>query len=135
MKAGKKITIAGVIVTVIFGFTFLYSVIPQQVKIRTSSAQLVYITDKVEVRESLSNEEALAIYAVFNGKTLKDGNPSRIFTSNISIRFGEQIFCIACDRSPVVKLQNKDKYFEINAADRKLIESLFEKFGASFPCV
>ncbi|HZK38992.1 MAG TPA: hypothetical protein VFD23_02420 [Clostridia bacterium] len=135
MKAGKKITIAGVIVTVIFGFTFLYSIIPQHVQIRTSSAQLIYISGDIQFKESLANEEALAVYAVFNGKTLKDDSPTLAFTSNVSIRFGEQIFCIACDGSPVVKLQNKDKFFEIGEADRQLIESLFERFGGIFPCV
>ncbi len=135
MKAGKKITIAGVIVTVIFGVTFLYSIIPQNVQIRTSSAQMIYINGDLQFKESLTNEEALAVYAVFNGKTLKEDSPTRTFTSNVSIRFGEQIFCIACDRSLVVKLQNKDKYFAILEADRNLIESLFEKFGGTFPCV
>ncbi len=135
MKAGKKIIIAGVVVTAIFGFTFLYSILPQNVHIQTSSAQVVYINGDVQFKETLTNEDALAVYAVFNGKTLKaDSAPGR-FTSNVSIRFGEQIFYIACDRSPVVKLQNKDKYFPITQGDRKLIESIFEKYGGTFPCI
>ena len=135
MKISKKLTIAGIIITVIFGATFVYSVIPQKTDLNTATAVLVYNTAEKNISEQLSNEEALIVYNIFNGKKLADTAPASRFTSNVSVRFGKDVFCIAGDGSLTVKLQNKGKYFNISAADRKEIEGIFEKYGGVFPFV
>ena len=135
MKISKKLTIAGIIITVIFGATFVYSIIPQKTDLNTATAVLVYNTAEKNISEQLSNEEALIIYNIFNGKKLVDTAPASRFTSNVSVRFGEDVFCISGEGSLTVKLQNKGKYFNISAADRKEIEAIFEKYGGVFPFV
>jgi hypothetical protein len=135
MKISKKLTIAGITISLIFGATFIYSILPQKIHIQTVSAAVIYNYGDKSIQEALSNEEALTIYNVFNGKTLVAQSSTFLFTNDVSIRFGDQTFCVACDGSTVIKLQNKNMYFNITPAERQIINGVFEKYGGEFPCV
>jgi hypothetical protein len=133
MKISQKLTIAGVAIVVILGAAIVYSNIPQLTNIQTVEAAVIYNYAGTDIKESLPNEEALIIYNIFNRKTLTSKTPAGEFSPNVAISFREMIFCIPIDGSLSVKLQNRNKYFAISADDRKVIEGIFNKYGAEFP--
>jgi uncharacterized membrane protein len=133
MKISKKLEIAGVAIVVILGAAILYSYIPQQTNIQTVEASIVYNYKDKNINQTLSNEEALTVYDIFNRKTLYAGNPSCGFTDNISIRFEDMIFCPAEDGCAIVMLQNKNKYFNITKNEQQEIKEIFFRHGGTLP--
>ena len=112
---------------------FMINILFPKVRILDANARLTYIYSDKNIDISLSAEESERIKSMFNGKRTYSDNPSCGFTENISIRFNNLIFCIACDKCPIVKLG--DKYFKISESDREIINRIFEKNGGSFPCI
>jgi len=133
MKVSRKLELAGLAVVIILGAAILYSHIPQQTNIQTVEANIVYNYKDKKINEDLSNEEALTVYNIFNRKTLYAGNPACGFTDNISIRFRDMIFCPADDGCTIVKLQNKNKYFNISKDDKQQIAAIFWRHGGTLP--
>ena len=64
---------------------------------------------------------------------LYNDEPSCGFDKNISIKFDNDYYCIACDSCGIVKF--KDKYFNISNSERSKVEKIFKKYGGTFPCV
>jgi len=133
MSISKKLTIAGVAIVIILGVAILYSYIPQQTNIQTVEASVVYVNGDKSINEALPNEEALILYNIFNRKTLSSDSPSGQYSSNISIKFGDMVFCIPVDGSTTIKFQNKNKYFTVSKDDLKVIAGIFYKHGAVLP--
>ena len=133
MSVSKKLTIAGTVVCLILGAALVYKLLPQTTKISTATAVLVYNRGETNIATVLTNEEALLVHHIFDGKRLTDGDGSGNFTSDVSIRFGNQIFCISLDSYPLIKIHNNNKTFTISDKDRETIEDLFERYGAPLP--
>ncbi|KIR01133.1 hypothetical protein P261_02913 [Lachnospiraceae bacterium TWA4] len=67
------------------------------------------------------------------GKRQYKDEPSCGFNKNISISFGDMVFCIAYDECNVVKLN--DRCISISEEDRQKIDKIFEKYGGHFPAI
>lgn len=104
-------------------------------KVGSEKAILVYKYGNKDIRAELTTEESLQLKRIFNYKFLYKDNPACGFSEDISIIFGKDTFCIACDKCPCIKLLDEDKYFAISQNDRKNIEKIFEKYGGKFPCI
>lgn len=112
-------------------------------------ATLVFIDSAYEdypgrnVRVELTPAETKDVIKIFNRKFLYsdflfgDGvygwNDDIWYKENVSIRFGSMIFCPSCDKSPIIKFINKNKYFNISEDERQTIEKIFRKYGGRFP--
>ena len=98
-----------------------------------TKATLTFKYNGIDVSVTLSEEESDAVKNIFNNKHLYIDNPECAFTEDVSVRFGDMVFCIACDSCSVIKYQ--DKYFSISDSDRETINRIFENHGGFFPCV
>ena len=98
-------------------------------------AELTFKYGDISVSATLTKEESEQLSNIVNGKTLYAGNPSCSFDVNISFQIRDRVFCPACDSCGKVKDCKTGKYFNISEAERETIESIFEKYGGSFPCV
>ena len=105
------------------------------VRIDSENAALVYKYEELNIEQNLTQEESKILKNIFNNKLLYSGSPSCGFEEDISIKFGSQTFCPACDTCGTVKLLNKGTYFSISQRERNEIEKIFLKYGAAFPCV
>jgi uncharacterized protein YbbK (DUF523 family) len=126
----RKIIIPAVVASILL-ICFLWL----RVNIKTSEAVLVFQYVDKDIKVQLTEEEAAEVKKMFNGKILYYDNPSCGFGEDVSIRFGDQIFSIACDGCPGAKLENKGLYIYMTQKDKDRIVEIFEKYGGSFPCV
>ena len=132
MKKRTGILIITALLLIIGGYFMLKFLFPK-VSIPDTNARLNYVYNDKNIIANLSIEESKIIKNMFNGKRLYDDNPSCGFTDNVSISFDSLIFCVACDKCPIIKYNNK--YFKISEKDRTTINEIFERFGGSFPCI
>jgi len=135
MKKHITISIITVVILILCG-CFMVNLFSFKVNISGTNAKLTYIYNAENNAENknvtLSAEESEIIKNIFNGQKTHFDNPSCGFTKNISIKFNSQVFCIACDNCPIIKLRGK--YFSISETDRETINRIFEKYGGLFPC-
>lgn len=130
----KRIIISIIaVVSLIIGGYFMLNILSTKVSILDTNARLNYVYNDKNINVNLSADESKTIKVMFNGKRLYNDNPSCGFTENVSIRFDNMVFCVACDKCPIVKWGNK--YFKISEGDREIINLVFEKYGGYFPCV
>ena len=129
----KHVIILSTVLVLLLGGFLVFNIFVPKTNISTTTASLTYIYDGRDINTSLSNEEGELLKNIFNDKRLYSDDPSCGFTEDVSIRFEDMVFCIACDNCPIVKLGSK--YFKISTTDRKTVEQIFEKYGGSFPCV
>ena len=84
----------------------------------------------------LSDGDAEALKAIFDGKKLFRDEPSCGFSEEVSVRFGgSDTFCIARDTCPIIYWKEKDKYFRISESEKERLYNLLKPYGAFFPCV
>ena len=131
----KLFMVIGVLLVFILGGIIIFNFFPQETNIETSFAVLTYKYSDKNICVNLSNEDSQILKAIFNNKKLYSDNPSCGFTPNISIRFGDDVFSIACDNCPIIRLDNKNKYLKVSSEERETINKIFDKFGAKFPCL
>ena len=107
------------------------------VDIQSDKGAKAYFTyDGANVTHDLSDVDAEALKAIFNGKKLFREEPSCGFSEEISVRFGgSDTFCIARDTCPVIYLKEKGKYFEISEDEKTRLYNLLKPYGFFFPCV
>ena len=133
MRLWVALLILGVLVLVGGGY-FLYDRLFPKVKINENAeARIVFIYLDKNIDSQLSSEDSELLREIFNGKRLSFGDSSCGHTEDVSIRFGDLIFCPACDTCPVVKVGNR--YAGISQEQREIINQIFEKYGGRFPCV
>ncbi len=116
-KSSKNIilgTIGISMLVIIFGYFFVC-----RTKITTSEAELIYGSKSY----ILSQEESDVLKEIFNNKLLYFDSPSCGFGEDIAIKFGELIFCIACDNCGTIRYG--DMYFSISDKDREVINQIF----------
>ena len=99
----------------------------------TANAVLTFKYNDSNIEVSLSEKESKTIRSIFNGRNLYTDTPSCGFSEEVSIRFGDMVFCIACDNCAIIKYN--DCYFSVSDNDREVINSIFEKYGGFFPCI
>ena len=97
------------------------------------NAVLTFKYNDNNITVTLNEEETKTVKDIFSNRRLYKDNPSCGFTEDISVRFGETVFCIACDNCPIVKYQ--DRYFSISDAERETINLIFKNHGGFFPCI
>ena len=132
MKKYTLFFVSAALILLLGGLVTL-NIFTPKTNISTVNASLTYIYEERRVNTPLLPEESLLLKNIFNNKKLYSDTPSCGFTENVSVRFNDLVFCIACDDCPIIKLGNK--YFKISTSDRKTIEQIFEKYGGLFPCV
>ena len=115
------------------GGYFMFNNLAYKTNISDTTAWLTYVYDKQKISEPLSPEESELLKNIFNNKRLYSDHPSCGFTENVSIRFDNLVFSIACDGCPIIKVGNK--FFKISKKDRETVNQIFEKYGGTFPCV
>lgn len=98
-----------------------------------SEANITYVYEDKNIHETLDDTDTNEIKNIFNGKMIYDDNPSCGFDDNISVRFGDEIFSIACDGCPVIRY--KGEYIFVSEEDIEVIHNIMKKYGASFPSV
>jgi len=131
----KKSTILALVGAVLLalGGCAIFSGIFPPTSVPDEVATLTYVYGGKAIHASLSAKDAKLIRSIFNNKLQYDDNPSCGFTEDVSIRFGDLVFCPACDGCPTIKLGNR--FFGISWSERHTLEQVFEKYGGSFPCV
>ena len=91
-----------------------------------------WMGDTTEVTQILTEEETRNVKAYLTSATYTPGQGGCPFDEDISITFGDQVFCIAYDGCAGVRL-GTDKYFQISEEGRQYIVSLFVKYVDYFP--
>ena len=129
----RIIFISTIVLILILGGLLVINTLFPKVNISTEKATLNYNYNKENISVELNEYESELLRKIFNGKRLYRDNPSCGFTENISIRFGDLIFCVACDNCPIVKLDNK--YFKISEIELQKLHNIFKSRGGVFPCV
>lgn len=121
-----------VLILILAGLLIIYFLFPK-VNISNEKATLNYNYNEKNISVELNQDESELVKRIFNGKRLYRDNPSCGFSKNISIRFGDSIFCVACDNCPIVKFDNK--YFKISEIELQELHNIFKSRGGIFPCV
>lgn len=88
--------------------------------------------DDTKFTQILTEEETLSVKAFLSAWKRFPTEVGCPFTEEISIAFGGQVFAIAWDDCPNVRLTNSDntyEYYEINEEGRDYITALFEKYA------
>ena len=98
-----------------------------------ANAVLTFKYNDSNIEVSLSEKESKTIRSIFYGRNLYTDTPSCGFSEEVSIRFGDMVFCIACDNCAIIRYN--DRYFSVSDNDREVINSIFEKYGGFFPCI
>ena len=98
-----------------------------------NEADIVFVYDDKMIYETLDYTDANEIKNIFNGKMIYDDNPSCGFDDNISVRFDNEIFSLACDGCPIIRYNSS--YFSVSEEDIEVIHDIMKKYGASIPCV
>ena len=102
------------------------------------NARLVFIDERINenVDVELTEEESARLREIFEGKNCDDpfSVPSCGFTTDVSIRFGSEIFCPACDGCNGFRW-GLIGYFDVTPEEINWVHALFEKYGGFFPCI
>lgn len=90
----------------------------------------------VNISKKISNEDLNAIKNIFDDKKLYKDSPSCGFNENISVVLDEtQVFCIACDKCPIIYYKNEGLYFKLSEQENELVRNILIQYGFYFPCV
>lgn len=89
--------------------------------------------DNTDITQVLTKEETNKVKTYLCSATYTPGQGGCPFDENISITFGDQVFCIAYDDCPGVWILGSDKYYSVSEQGRAYIVSLFEKYVGYFP--
>lgn len=91
----------------------------------------VEITDKDDLDNLIRICKGTAIND-FSVPSCSFGTPELIFEGK-----GKKIYLYpACDSCEIIRFGKKDKFFHhISETDRKNLEKILEKYGATFPCI
>ena len=122
-----------VVLVLLLGGYFVFNSVFPKIKIKENNASIVYIYEDKTINSNLTVDESEFLKKIFNGKRAYFDNPSCGFDENVSVRFSDMTFCIACDTCSIIKV--KDRYFGISDEEREEINKIFEKYGGKFPCV
>lgn len=131
MKSKHKVMIV-VLIVVISVITLLFNAIYVQLP-RNTIVTLNYEYCGEVIHEKLTSEESEAIISILNGKVQFFDNPSCGFDKKINLSVNNQSFLLACDGCPTIK--HGLRYFNVEEGEIKIIHSIMEKYGATFPCV
>ena len=112
--------------------TILFVSCTKAITVPETNAVLTFKYSDSDVVVELSAEESETIRTIFNNKRTYQDNPSCGFTENVSVRFNDSVFCIACDNCSMVKYQGQ--FFSISDDERETINQIFEIHGGFFPC-
>lgn len=131
----KKLFYIVVCVVIVFLLVFNFcGCYPIKINISdNAAAKIVYKYDDENIDRPLNEDDALIIRDIFNGKELFRDNPSCGFDTNISLRFDNSIFSVACDGCSIIKYKNR--YFNLSETQIEQIHNIMKKYGAHFPCV
>lgn len=124
-----------VFVLLALGIASWYYYFSGKTNITSNSAVLVYKYGKKDIRVKLSEEESAILKKMFNHKWVGHDMPSCGFDDDISIRFDEEIFKPALDGHTTIGTKNSDLYFEISDSERKSMNEILKKYGATFPAL
>ncbi len=127
------IFISIIILILILGGVLIINALFPKVNVSNEKATLNYSYNEKNISVELNKDESELLRKIFNGKRLYSDNLSCEFTENISIRFDDLIFCVACDSCPIVKFDNK--YFKISEIELQELHNIFKSRGCTFPCV
>ena len=115
----------------------MFEIFVPKVSITNTQATLVYVYGEQNIDVLISIEESEILRDIFAGKRLwpniLNSTPSCGFSENISVKFEDIVFLIACDTCPSIGFSGR--YFDIKTADREIINQIFEKYGGAFPCL
>lgn len=116
--------------------TFLwYFFFSGMTNITSDSAVLVYKYNDKDIHETLTKEESAIFKKMFNHKWLGHDMPSCGSDPDISIRFGEEIFMPDLDGHNGIGTKDSELYFGISDSERKTLNKIFKKYGATFPAL
>ncbi len=112
--------------------TIMFVSCAKTITVPETNAVLTFKYGDCDVVVELSAEESETVRSIFNNKRTYQDNTSGGFTENVSFRFNDLVFCIACDNCSTIEFQGR--YFSISDDERETINLIFEKHGGFFPC-
>ena len=89
--------------------------------------------DNTDITQILTKEETNKVKAYLRSARYTPGQGGCPFDEDISITFGDKVFCIAYDDCPGVWIFGSDKYYSVSEEGHTYIVSLFEKYVGYFP--
>lgn len=104
----------------------------------TAEVTLTFIYGEENINVTLEADEAEEIITILDGNSydpVLSAVPSCGFDKNISLKVGDRVFAVACDKCNCMLDYGNLRYFEIPQEDMEYIRSVFEKYGGYFPCV
>ncbi len=104
------------------------------------AAKLVYKDEDVDISCNISWDDQVVLQHMLCGIKFKD-SPSCGFDTDVSITFTvgndqrEITLCPACDGCPIFRVGDGDYYIKISDDERRMFDSIVEKYGMVFPCI
>lgn len=96
-----------------------------------SGATLRYNNGTGIVTINPSEDEIKALKILVSGRILYRDNPSCGFAEDFSFCIGDRVFFVAKDECGIILDCQSNYYFSISEEDRRWIDSLFAKYGAT----
>ena len=105
--------------------------------ISTNKARLIYQKENMDINQELADDEFGTIKNILDWSVITDDNPMKKFSNDVAIRVGYNTFYIAVDGSPYIKIDflsdGPASYIKITDEQRRQIDEIFSKYGATFP--
>lgn len=132
--AAKPIWIISIAVWGIVIILMAVIVTPRELHITdTQNTTIIYRYDGTEINEPLSEEDALKIAELYDGKELSLFTESCAFRDDIAISFGTQKLRIATDGSGTILYNGR--FINIAGEQRARLRNILFQYGAEFPCL
>lgn len=124
--------VLGVLIIIASIVFILYN--PSKINISNcENATIIYMYGDKIIDKPIDKKDMLIIRDILDGKELYKDSPSCGFDANISLRFDNNTFSVACDGCSIIKYRNK--FLDLSESEIEQIHNIMKKYGAKFPCI
>jgi len=99
---------------------------------------LNYSYNQTHFSKEAKKEEKEKIISILNDKKYHSsifvGELSCGFSEDVSIKVDNEIYEIACDNCPYIKVKSTEKYLFLTDEEAKNMREIFFNYGGFFPC-
>lgn len=88
-----------------------------------------------DIEQMLTYEETRLLEGILLNKPMYRDSPSCGFTEDVSVRIGEETYCIANDTCPIVYVSGRGMYINLSKEENETLRGLLENYGFIFPCL
>lgn len=97
-----------------------------------SEVEARFISGANSVETRLSDEDAAAVNAMFEGKALYGETLPCTFTRDFSLIIDGSAYCLADDGCPFIYIDETGKYFLLTSDEHKELKGILGRYGVSF---